>query len=207
MATGLMLSQARADMAALGAGLILFTALSMQSKATRGFAIGGLLMIVLAIPVGIVATHGTVLDRLLAKDEVAYAQATRDKSRDQVLNNLGRYPFGHGMGATTEAGVIAHDHNSNVLSVDNVFYANLYETGFIGLGLFLTVQVTLLVLGVRAALRTQEIGAKTVFIGAVSAQFGMLVSCWFSQGSFDYAPLAEFFWLFSGAVARSDAWA
>ena len=184
--------------------MIVLCVLSMQVKATRTFAIGGMLLIALAIPAGIIATHGTVLDRLLSKDVVAYAQATRDRSRDQVLSELPRFPFGHGLGATTSAGIIQSD--PNVLSVDNVFFANLYETGILGLGLFLTLQCTLLVLGIRAARRAGNIGAKTAFIGIVAGQSALLLSCWFSQGSFDYAPLAQFFWLFSGAVALSDAW-
>lgn len=205
MATGLALSQARADMAGLAAGLLVLAILSMRIKAMRGFAIGGLVLIALAVPIGIVATHGSVLDRLLAKDTVAYAQETRDRSRDQVLNDLVRYPFGHGMGAVTSAGVLTRD--TSVLSVDNVYYANLYETGIVGLALFAGVQLTFLILGLRAAARAEGLGAKTVFVGFVAAQTALLVSSWYSQGSFDYAPLAQFFWVFSGAVARGDAWA
>ena len=59
----------------------------------------------------------------------------------------------------------------------------------------------------RAALRAKDVGANTAFVAIVSAQVGLLAASWFSQGTFDYAPLAQFFWLFSGAVARSDAWA
>jgi len=204
MAAGLALSQARADMAGLAASLAVFAVLALRSKETRGIAIAGLLLIAAAIPIGIVATHGTVLDRVLAQDSVAYAQATRDRSRDIVIAELPSFPFGHGLGA---AGAGGNLRDEDGLAVDSVYFSTLYETGIVGLFTLLFVQGTLLVLGIRAVLRTKEVGARTVFIGIVAGQCALLVSGWFSQGPFDYAPMAQLFWLFSGAVARADDWA
>jgi hypothetical protein len=166
--------------------------------------VGGLLLIAIAIPAGLILTHGSVADRVLQSDQVAYAQATRDYSTNIVINGLLNNPFGHGMGATGAGGNLRDDTG---LAVDNVFYANLYETGFIGLALFVIVQVTFMGLGIRAALRTKDLASQTAFAGIVAGQAAMFVSCWFSQGAFDYAPLAQCFWLFAGAVARQDAWA
>jgi hypothetical protein len=204
MAAGLALSQARADMAGLAAGLVVFAALALRSKETRAIAIAGLLLIAAAIPVGIIATHGTVLDRVLATDSVAYAQATRDRSRDIVIAELPSFPFGHGLGAAGAGGNLRDEEG---LAVDSLYFSTLYETGIVGLFTLLFVQGTLLVLGIRAVLRTKDVGPRTVFIGIVAGQCALLVSGWFSQGPFDYAPMAQFFWLFSGAVARADDWA
>jgi hypothetical protein len=204
MGTALALSQARAAMAGLAVGIIVLAVLLSTRRATRGFAVAGLFLIVLAVPAGLVLTKGAVADRILAHDQVAYAQQTRDISREIVLNGLASAPFGHGLGATGAGGNLREDAG---LGVDNVFFATLYETGIVGLAAFLGVQLTFLALGLRAALRAREVGAQTVFAGAVAAQSAMLVSCWFSQGAFDYAPMAQCFWLFAGAIARSDAWA
>lgn len=204
MVTGIALSEARADMAGLAGGIVVMTLMATRIKGLRPVAVGGLLLIVLAVPVAIAITNGTVVDRVLSPDAVAYAQATRDRSRDIVLNELPEYPFGHGLGAAGAGGNLRDDTG---LGVDNAFFATLYETGIFGLGAFLLLQGTVLVLGIRAAMRAKEIGPRTVFVGLVAAQCGLLVSCWFSQGPFDYAPVGQFFWLFSGAIARMDAWA
>jgi hypothetical protein len=204
MGTALALSQARAAIGGLVVGVVVLAILLSTRKATRGFAVAGLVLMAAAVPIGVALTNGSVADRLLAKDSVAYAQATRDESRDIVINNLAAYPFGHGLGATGAGGNLRDDTG---LGVDNVFFANLYETGIIGLAAFLAVQLALLGIGFRAALRARGTPAQTVFAGIVAGQCALLVSCWFSQGAFDYAPLAQMFWLFSGAVATSDRWA
>ena len=204
MGTALLLSQARAAMGGLALGIVILVALLLTRKATRGFAVAGILLVVVAIPAGLLLTHGSVADRVLQSDQVAYAQRTRDYATNIVVNGLITNPFGHGLGATGAGGGLRDDTG---LAVDNVFFANLYETGFIGLALFLIVQFTFLYLGVRATLRAKDLAAQTAFAGIVAGQAALFVSCWFSQGAFDYAPLAQCFWLFAGAVARQDAWA
>jgi hypothetical protein len=204
MGTALALSQARAAMGGLAVGIIVLAILLFTRRATRGFALGGLLLIALAVPAGLLLTHGSVADRVFSPDQYAYAQGTRDLSQSIVLDNLGTAPFGHGLGATGAGGNLRDETG---LGVDNVFFANLYETGILGLAAFLFLQLTLLGLGFRAALRARTTVAQTAFAGIVAAQCALLVSCWFSQGAFDYAPMAQCFWLFAGAVSRSDAWA
>lgn len=201
MTSALALSQARADMAGLGVGLLVLAALSLREQATRLVAIGGLILIVLAVPVGVVLTGGSVVDRVLSQDNVAYSEATRDRSRSVVLAELPQFPFGHGLGATGAGGNLRQDPG---FIVDNLYVATLYETGIIGLGLLVAFQLTFLVLGLQAVMRAKDLGSRTVFIGVVAGQIAQLVAGWFSQGPFDYAPVSQFFWLFSGAVARRD---
>lgn len=203
MAAGLALSQARSDMVGLAAGLLVFAVLALRAKETRTIAVGGILAIAISIPIGVVLTHGSVLDRVLASDSVAYAQATRERTREIVVAELPSFPFGHGLGA---AGAGGNLRDEDGLAVDSLYYSTLYETGFVGLFALLLVQGTLLVTGVRAALRAKDIGPRSVFMGIVAAQCLLLVSGWFSQGPLDYAPVSQIFWLFSGAVARSDDW-
>jgi hypothetical protein len=204
MGMALALTQARAAMGGLALGLVLLAVLLFTRRATRGYVLVGMMLIAVAVPAGILLTHGSVVDHLLSKHQVAYAQATRDLSQTLVLSNLSRSPFGHGLGATGAGGGLRDEDG---LSVDNVYFANLYETGVLGLCAFLAVQLTLFVLGIRATLRARDVGAQTVFAGIVAAQAALLAASWFAQGAFDYAPMAQFFWLFAGAVARSDRWA
>lgn len=203
LGTGLMLSQARAAMGGLVVGVLVLVVLLATRKATRGFAVAGILLMLSAIPLGMLLTHGTVADRVLQSDQVAYAQRTRDESQIVVINGALTNPFGHGLGATGAGGGMRTDPG---LAVDNVFFANLYETGWLGVALFLFVQATMFVLAVRAALRTRDVIAQTSFAGIAAGQVALFVSCWFSQGAFDYAPVGQMFWLFAGAVARQDAW-
>jgi hypothetical protein len=204
MAVGLELSQTRAAIGALLVGIVPLVVLLVLRPATRKFAIGGVLAIALAIPVGIALTHGRLVDRVLAADSVEYAARTRDVSRSEVIYELPSYPFGHGLGSTGGGGNL---RDQSGFAVDNVYFATLYETGIVGLATFLVFQGAMLYFGLRAALRAKDVGANTAFAGIVATQIALLAASWFTQGAFDYAPLAQFFWLLSGAVARSDAWA
>jgi O-antigen ligase len=204
MTIGLELSQTRAAIGGLALGIVALVALSATRAETRKFALGGLLAIVIAVPGGILLTNGRFTDRLLSPDAVAYAEQTRDVSRLQTIYDLPANPFGHGLGATGGGGNL---RDAQGFAVDNVYFATLYETGIVGLGVLLLFQGTMLYYGVRAALRAKSIGANTAFSGIVASQVALLAASWFTQGAFDYAPLSQIFWLFSGAVARSDGWA
>jgi O-antigen ligase len=203
LGTALVISQTRSAMFGCGMGVIMLTILLALRPSTRRFALGGLVLIALALPLGFVLTNGRIADRVFSADQVGYAAKTRDVSRNQVIYELPMFPFGHGLGSTGAGGNLRDD---NGLAVDNVYFATLYETGIPGLALFLLMQIGFLYLGIRAAVRSNNLAARTAFIGLSAAQFGLLFSCWFTQGAFDYAPVAQMFWLFTGAIARSDGW-
>jgi O-antigen ligase len=204
MAVGVELSQARASIAGLVVGLIVLTALLGIRREVRAVAFIGLIAVATAVPVGVALTGGRLADRVLSADSVAYASQSRDETREQTLYELPRFPFGHGLGSTGGGGNL---RDGTGFAVDNVYFSTLYETGIVGVGVFLAFQCAMLYYGLRAMRRAKTIGAYTVFAGILSTQILMLVNGWFSQGAFDYAPVAQFFWFFSGAVARSDAWA
>ena len=204
MAVAVELSQARASIAALAVGMIALVVMLGVRREVRAVAFVGLLAVALAVPVGVALTNGRLADRLLSSDSVAYASQLRDQTRNETLSELPSFPFGHGLGSTGGGGNL---RDNTGFAVDNVYFSTLYETGIIGLALFLVFQVTMLYFGIRAMLRAKTTGAYAVFAGIVAAQILMLVNGWFSQGAFDYAPVAQFFWFLSGAVARSDAWA
>jgi len=204
MAVAVELSQARASIAALGAGMIVLVVMLSVRREVRAVAFVGLIAVALAVPVGVILTNGRIADRVLSSDSVAYAAQLRDETRDETLYELPRFPFGHGLGSTGGGGNL---RATTGFAVDNVYFSTLYETGIVGVSVFLLFQVTMLYFGVRAMVKAKTTSAYVIFAGIVSAQIVMLVNGWWSQGAFDYAPVAQFFWFFSGAVARSDAWA
>jgi hypothetical protein len=201
MAVAVALSQARASIVALVIGMIVLALMLGLRREVRGVALLGLLAVALAVPVGVAVTNGRIADRLLSSESVAYASQLRDETRNETLYELPQFPFGHGLGSTGGGGNL---RNTTGFAVDNVYFSTLYETGVVGLILFVTFQVTILSFGIRAMLRAKSTSAYAVFAGIVAAQIMMLLNGWFSQGAFDYAPVAQFFWFFSGAVARSD---
>lgn len=200
-ALGLFLSQTRSAIAALAVGLLALGLLSVRDRRTRPVVFTGAIVVVLALPAGIALTHGTLIERLVASKNVAYAAQTRERSRTIVLDELAANPLGHGLGATGAGGMLRDDTG---LSIDNVYVAVLYETGIPGLATFVAVQLALLAATVRAALRARNLGVRTVFAGAAAGQIGLLVSASLTQGAFDYAPIAQAFWLFSGAALNRD---
>lgn len=201
MAVALELSQSRSSIGALAVGMVALIVMLGVRREVRWFALVGLLAVVLAIPVGVTLTKGRIADRLFSSDSVAYATQLRDQTREQTLYELPSFPFGHGFGSTGGGGNL---RDNTGFAVDNVYFSTLYETGIIGLALFVAFQLTMVYFGLRAMRRAKSTGAYTVYAGILAAQIMMLVNGWFSQGAFDYAPVAQFFWFFSGAIARSD---
>ncbi len=128
-----------------------------------------------------------------------YALATRQRSFDYVLATAGSKPFGFGLGVTGAGGRIRPEQF--FFSVDNVYLTALYETGPIGFLTLVAVQGGLLFLTVRLALTTANRRLGITYAAIAAGQVSLLVSGWFNQGAFDYAPMAQMFWLFAGAVA------
>jgi O-antigen ligase/polysaccharide polymerase Wzy-like membrane protein len=194
---GLFLSQTRSAAVALAAGLVVLGLLSAGDRRTRPVVFAGLLLVGLALPAGIALTHGTLIERFTGAGSVAYAAQTRDRSRTIVMDELPSYPLGHGLGSTGAGGMLRDDSG---LSIDNVYVATLYETGIPGLLAFAALQLALLVATIRSALGARDIRARTVFAGAAAGQVGLLAAASLTQGAFDYAPIAQAFWLLGGAA-------
>jgi O-antigen ligase len=197
----LLASQTRAAVVGLGVGLVVVVTFQLARRETRRSALVGLVLVLLAVPAGIVTTNGAILNRFASHNTLAYAAATRDRSAARTVGDVAEFPFGHGMGATGAGGALRADSG---FAVDNTYYSYLYETGIPGLAAFMIVQLAFLLLGLRAAARTSDVGVRTAYIGVVAGQVALLCSAWFTQGAFDYAPLAQEFWLFAGAIARQE---
>jgi hypothetical protein len=61
-------------------------------------------------------------------------------------------------------------------------------------------QLTILFLTWRAAMRAESIAMAATFAAMGAAQVALLASGFLNQGALDYAPIAQMFWLFAGAV-------
>jgi hypothetical protein len=195
MAIGLFESGTRSAMAGLGAGLLVTIVIMLTQRGMRGVAILSLVAIAAVGWYEFFGSHSALSDRGTSANSIAYAMGTRDRSRELVLGEALRYPLGRGLGASDAGGAVNTD---GTLAVDNVYLAYLYETGFVGLGLFLLAQLTFYILAFRALVRDRE--HRTVFLGFIGGQTALLVAGFATQGSFDYAPLAQIFWLFCGAL-------
>ncbi len=192
---GLYESGTRSAMVGFGIGLVVVVLFMLTQRGTRAIALIALLFVGMVGTVEFL-THSALSERANGVS-IDYALGTRVRSENIVLSDLMRYPLGHGLGASNAGGLV--NPTPGVLAVDNIYFAYLYETGPIGLGLFLLVQLTFLTLAVRAIF--QRTKYQSVFIGFVAAQCAMLVASLATQGSFDYAPVAQIFWLFCGALA------
>lgn len=196
MAIGLFESGTRSAMVGLAAGMLVTVAIMLSQRGSRTMAI---LSIVAVAGIGFYeffGAHTALSDRGTSVSSISYAMGTRSRSEEIVLSEAPRYPLGHGLGGSEAGGAL---RSAGTLGIDNIYFAYLYETGFVGLALFLLVQLTFLVLAFRA-LRTNP-KDRTVFIGFIGAQCAMLVASLATQGAFDYAPLAQIFWLFCGALS------
>ncbi len=201
MAVALFDSGTRSAMLGLGAGLIAMAVFSLGDKRTRAVALVGVLVLGLTVPLVLLTTHAALIERIGNGPTTTMAAVTRSRSSSVVLSDLTEYPLGHGLGATNAGGLLREDNGG--LGVDNEYLAYAFETGVIGLLLFLLVQGAFLFLGIRAAMA--KTANHTVFLGFVAAQCALLASAFLTQGAFDYAPVAQIFWLFCGALALPQA--
>ncbi|MGZ3497568.1 MAG: O-antigen ligase family protein [Vulcanimicrobiaceae bacterium] len=199
MGMALLFSGSRASTAGLAAGLLAFVILSWRHASMRMPAILALVLIILTVPMALQSSGGTAGGRF-SSDSASYAAQTRDRSQTRVLAALPSHPLGWGLGATGAGGRM-RKASSNVIAVDNLYFATLYETGIPGVVILLLIQGTILVLTIRCAAQAKVVETRAVYIGMASAQVAMLVNGIWSQGAFDYAPVSQIFWLFAGAVA------
>jgi hypothetical protein len=195
MAAGLFYSGTRSAMVGLGAGLLVALGYMFAIRGSRRLALTAFVTIVGVAGIGFFGAHTALSDRS-SSASIDYALATRERGRQIVLGELMKYPLGHGLGASAAGGAI---NDQGTLAVDNIYLAYLYETGIVGLAMFLLVQGSFLILALRAAAR--ESPHRSVYIGMASGQIALLVASMATQGAFDYAPLAQIFWLFCGALS------
>lgn len=206
MGTALLLSGSRASLAGFGAGLLVFLVLSWRHKSMRVPAIIAFVIVLASLPLALKAGGGLVGGRF-AGNSIDYAAMTRAHSQAIVIATLPSHPLGLGLGATGAGGRLnkaQQKGNSRILLVDNLYFATLYQTGVVGLLIFALMQGTFLVLAIRCSRTAKSVAARAVYISFASFQVALLVSGIWTQGSFTYAPVAQIFWLLSGALALPD---
>jgi hypothetical protein len=192
----------RSAILGLAVGLVALTGLLAARRDSRRY-IG--IAIALTVCAGAIAvpfvfdSMGTAAQSRYSQESENYALATRQRSFDYVASNVGSKPLGFGLGVTGAGGRIRPEQF--FFSVDNVYLTALYETGPPGFLLLLAVQGALLFLTARAAFRAVNRRLGIAYAAIAAGQVSLLVSGWYNQGAFDYAPMAQMFWLFAGAVA------
>ncbi len=200
MAIALLLSGSRASSAALGGGLLVFLVLSWRHRSMRVPAVLAFSILLLAIPLALRAGGGLLSTRY-GSANIDYSAETRRRSEHIVLMTLPRHLFGMGLGSTGAGGRLNKNSGQPPLLVDNLYYATLYQSGIPGVVVLLLCQGTFFMLAVRASRAAKSIESRAAYITFASLQGALLVSGIWTQGSFEYAPVAQIFWLLSGIVA------
>lgn len=200
MMLGLVLAGARSAMLGAAVGMAALLIFAFMHSSMRRIAWLTVAICALALPLGIKVSNGALQDRL-SGDATSYAAATRDHSANLVLRAIVRKPLGIGLGATGAGGKFRTDADSNRIAVDNLYLAYLYETGPLGLGFLIALQLGVLTLTYRAMRAAKGIETRATYAGMAAAQVGLLTAGFMTQGAFDYAPVAQAFWLMSGAIA------
>jgi hypothetical protein len=203
MLVALLLSGTRAAIGAAAIGFFVFVLILAFRRETRRFVFVAVAMAVIAVPVG-VAISGTSASQRFSSRSAQLALETRQRSAALVFASARQQPFGVGLGAAGAGGKYRKKQRGLTLAVDNLYLATLYETGPIGLGLLLTMQIGIFVLTLRAAYKATSVGVCTTFAGMGAAQIALLAAGTLNQGSLDYAPLAQMFWLFAGAITMPE---
>jgi hypothetical protein len=197
MAAALLFSGSRASVVGFGAGLAVFVVLSWRDRGMRVPAAIAFVLVLIALPF---ALHDTVAARF-SSTSIDYAAATRARSEHIVLASLPSHPFGLGLGATGAGGRRIGSGGHATLAVDNVYFAMLYQTGPVGFAIFVALQGAFLFLIVRGARNAKSLALRATYVSMASLQVAMLVNGFWNQGAFTYAPVAQVFWLLSGAIA------
>lgn len=200
MVLGMFFAGARSAELAAGVGMLALVLLAVMHHSTRRVAWLAVPIILLAVPLGMKASGGTVQDRFTG-ESTTYAASTRVRSANVVLGSLVHKPLGIGLGATGAGGKFAAQSRGKSLAVDNLYLAYLYETGPLGLMFLLAVQSGFLILTIRALRGARSVETRATYAGMAAGQIGLLAASFLTQGAFDYAPLAQAFWLMSGAIA------
>lgn len=200
MAVALLLSGSRASAAALGGGLLAFLILSWRHRSMRVPAVVAFCILMMAVPVALRAGGGLLSTRY-GSANIDYSSTTRRRSEHIVLASMPHHLFGLGLGSTGAGGRLNKSSGRAPLLVDNLYFATLYQAGIPGLLVFLLCQGTFFVLAVRASRTAKSVEARAAYITFASLQAALLTSGIWTQGSFEYAPVAQVFWLLSGIVA------
>ncbi len=203
MGMALLFSGSRASLVGLGVGMLALLVLSWRHKSMRTSSILALAVVIVSSPVALTIGGGGGADagsRFTSSDSLSVASQSRARSANMVYAGALTHPFGFGLGAAGGGGRLTTKSKNN-LAVDNLYLSALYETGFVGLILLLFVQGSILFYTVKAANEAGSVETRSVYIGMAAAQVGLLFTGFWTQGSFDYAPVAQVFWLFAGAVA------
>jgi hypothetical protein len=203
MVVALLLSGTRAAIGAAGVGFLSLVVILAFRRETRRYVFFALLVAIVAVPLGL-SVSGTTDSGRFTTRSTQLALATRQRSASLVFRAIESQPFGVGLGGAGAGGKIRKQQHIKGLAVDNLYLATLYETGPLGLGLLATMQIGILVLTIRAARRAGSVGVSATFAAMGAAQIAMLVAGTLNQGSLDYAPVAQMFWLFAGAIAMPE---
>lgn len=200
MLYGCVVSYSRGPIVALVFGAAVMVVVSRNWKLAIGMAATGFLGLVL-----LTASGSTMLvDRLSTA-----TNPTEDASYNvrmgyitQYLPEIAKRPFGYGINSSGQSGLKASGGEkvrNGVVGVptDNYYFKTALEMGWVGLLLFLWLNLAAIFYAYKVYLRTQDPYYKALALGILSVLVSLFVGA-FSNDINSQKPISEFFWIMLG---------
>jgi len=198
MAAGLIFSGARAGFIGVLAGVFAICVSMMFSRSTRKFGRSILFLGLFAIVVAF-ALRPSTISRYFSSEGRAYATESRYNDIQHVIDAAPTHPLGMGLNASGGAGNTIQT-SDQAMQVDNLYFAYLYTLGWAGIPLLLGMHLFILSCTLKVYRRARTIELRLIALGIGGAHISLLVAGAATQGAFDQAPMAQLFWLLSGAM-------
>ena len=204
-AIGIIASQARSTVFAAAFALIAFLALTVTARQ----AVRGIVALTLAglIIYGGTATflslqHGAAnrFDTLRNKSLVQVVRDNRGRSAGLIPEYAVRYPLGVGLGRAGPAGGFLSQESG--LDAENEPNLLIEELGTVGLIVFATLWLRVLVDGIRLVRRTPDLTAR-LYLAALVAPLVAMTPVWFASSPTTAPPTSPYFWFAAGVIAHA----
>jgi O-antigen ligase/polysaccharide polymerase Wzy-like membrane protein len=199
MTLALLLSGSRSGMLTASVGFVTLVIAFARRLDTRRYARMAILILLIGASAGVAVTARANVARYNSTTAVTEA-GYRFTNVSEALTRLATRPFGAGLGSTGAGGRYRAAAGDTLRGLDNVVFAYLYEVGPLGFLAFWGAQLWILALTFKRARGATSLQLRSVYNGLAAAQLGLFANGLLSQGSFDYAPIAQAFWLFSGSI-------
>jgi hypothetical protein len=200
MLYGCVVSYSRGPIVALAFGAMVMVVVSRNWKLAVGMAATGFLGLVMLTSSG----STMLVDRLSTA-----TNPTEDASYNvrvgyitTYLPEIAKRPFGYGINSSGQSGLKASGgarvrHGVVGVPTDNYYFKVALEMGWVGLALFLWLNVAAILNAWRVYHRTQDPYYKALALGVVAVLSAIFVGA-FSNDINSQKPISEFFWIMLG---------
>lgn len=168
------------------------------------------LLLALALAITFAVSSVAVGDRLASVSQPLDAYVTeRGGYMYLILPSIEQFPFGRGLGTAGVAPdqlqrIFGLTDAGTFIGADNMFLVMVYESGVVGLALFVLLNVTLLVCAFRALRQLRDPRLRALGAGLFAIMIAV-VATYFGGGAFMTTPSNYYFWFAAGALMKLPA--